>query len=365
MKMHARSLLSTSVAFVALTGALAATTSSGCNRASAQAPQEEAAAPVHVDTADVTVVEAPIELRLTGSLRGGKETDLAANAAGRVLKTNIERGTEVKAGTVLAQLDTSAATLSLAEAKVQVETSRTQEAINKAECARYEQLKAKRAVTDLEYDQVTAKCKTAPLSLEAAQARQNIAAKNVGDGTIRAPFSGVIAERYVDVGEYVQPSSKIVTIAQVDELRLEFSVPEAYVAAVSLGADVTFQVAGYPSEKFHGKVRYVSGAIRPATRDLVAEAFVENPEKKLRPGMFADVSLSTGKQKLPSVPLDAVFERLDKKRVFVVVGDRLEERILQAGATVGDRLAAQSGVKPGEKVAVGKLDTLQNGMRVE
>jgi membrane fusion protein, multidrug efflux system len=85
-------------------------------------------------------------------------------------------------------------------------------------------------MSDLEYDQATAKCKTAPLSLEAAKARQSMAAKNVGDGTIRAPFAGIISERFVDVGEYVQPSSKVVSISQVAELRLEFTVPEADLA---------------------------------------------------------------------------------------------------------------------------------------
>lgn len=336
----------------------------GCNRP-AQAKSEDAAPPVHVETADVTELEAPVLLRLTGTLKGMKETDLAANAAGRVTKTNVERGAEVKQGMILAQLDTSAAALALAEARVAVATSKTQEDINKADCTRYEQLKAKGAVTDLEYDQVTAKCKTAPLSLEAAQARQSIAAKNVGDGTIRAPFSGVVSERYVDVGEYVQASSKVVSIAQVDQLRLEFTVPEANLGAVKQDATVNFGVAAYGTDTFEGKVRFISGAVRASTRDVVAEAIVENPERKLKPGMFADVQLITGKQKLPSVPLKAVFERQQKKRVYVVVEGRLEERVLQPGAEVEGRLAVQNGVKAGEKVAVGDLGALTNGARVE
>lgn len=337
---------------------------SGCNRP-AQAKSEDAAPPVHVDTTDVTEIEAPVLLRLTGSLRGMKETDLAANAAGRVIKTTVERGAEVKQGTILAQLDTSAATLSLAEARVAVATSKTQEDINKADCERYEQLKAKGAVTDLEYDQVTAKCKTAPLSREAAQARQSIAAKNVGDGTIRAPFSGIVSERYVDVGDYVQASSKVVSIAQVNELRLEFSVPEASVSQVATGSDVGFKVAAFKDQMFHGTVRFIAGAVRTSTRDLVAEAVVQNADKKLRPGMFADVELTTGKQKLPSVPLAAVFERQAKKRVYVVAEGHLVERVLQVGPEVDGRLTALSGLKTGEKVAVGKLEGLANGTRVE
>lgn len=351
-----------------LAGALSAAvlvSSAGCRR-SKEVKSEDASTPaVHVETAAVTLVEAPVVLRLTGSLRGAKEAELAANAAGRVLRTFVERGDEIKQGTLVAQLDTRAAALSLNEAKVQVETSKTQDEISRADCTRYEQLKAKGAISALEYDQATAKCKTAPLGLEAARVRQSIAAKNVGDGTIRAPFSGIVSERYVEVGEYVQPSSKVISIVQSGDLRLEFTVPEANVAQLKTGADVSFTVAAYPDKTFHGSVRFVSGAVRETTRDLVAEAVVPNTDKLLRPGMFASVSLSTGTRKLPSVPLNAVFERQNKKRVYVAKSGRLEERVLQYGPEVDGRLSVEDGVNADDKVVVGDLAGLRNGARVQ
>src|SRR5262245_17149533 len=116
--------------------------------------------PVAASTVAVTTVEAPRTLRLTGALRGERETDLAANVAGRVTSMKLERGQRVAKGEVIATVDVSSAALALAEARVAVQTSKTQEAINQADCARYERLKASGAVTELEYDQVTAKCKT-------------------------------------------------------------------------------------------------------------------------------------------------------------------------------------------------------------
>ena len=339
---------------------------SACSRpASAKAEATPATPPVHVTTADVLDTDAPVVLQLTGSLKGMKEADLAANAAGRVTHTFVERGDEVKAGTVVAQLDMSSAALSLKQAEVDVATSKTQEDINQADCVRFDRLIAKGAISALEYDQSVAKCKTAPLNLELSQARQNIAAKNVGDGTIRAPFSGVISERYVEVGEYVQAASKVVSIVQSTELRLQFTVPEANVADVKTDADVSFSVAAYPDKAFHGKVRFVSGAGRATTRDLVTEAVVGNADRLLRPGMFADVSLMTGTRKLPSVPVAAVFERQEKKRVYVVADGRLEERVLQCGPVTNGRLAVENGVKSGEKVAVGNLTALFNGESVQ
>ncbi len=352
---------SSSARFVALAALLVA--APACKRA--QATQKEAPPAVKVATEKVSEVEAPQVLRLTGTLRGMREADLAANASGRVIKTLVERGDEVKAGAVVAQLDTSTAALSLAEAKVAVATSRTQEQIAKTECERWEKLHEKGVVSPAEYDQVTAKCKTTPLGLEAAEARQNIVAKNIGDGVIRAPFAGVVAERHVDVGEYVQASSKVITLAQVAELRLELTIPEASLAQVKRGADVTFSVAAYPGKTFHGTLRHLSGSVRATTRDLVAEAVVPNEEMLLRPGMFADVSVVIGSKRLPSVPRAAVFEAKDKSRVFVVEDGRLVERVVSVQADVDGQVAVRDGVRPGELVVVEGQARLVNGTRVD
>jgi RND family efflux transporter MFP subunit len=335
-----------------------------CKKAAATSSVAPEDPPVEVVTEAVTPLEIPRTLRLTGTLRGNRETDLAANVAGRVVMTGIERGQRIDKGALIAQVDVRGAALALAEARVAVENSKTQEAINQADCARYEKLKASGAVTDLEYDQVTAKCKTAPLNREAAEARQSIAAKNVGDGVIRSPFAGVITDRYVEVGEYVQASSRVVSIAQVDELRLEFSVPEQNFPSVKLGAAVDFHVAAYGSDRFSGKVAHISGAVRD-TRDLIVEASVANPEHKLLPGMFADVSLTVGRETLPSVPKSAVFTSNGKQNVLVVKDGLLEQRVLQPAPELGGRVPVRRGVALGERVVARYAPTLKNGQRVK
>lgn len=355
-----RSFVLASSLLLAATGAL---TVSGCKKADAETSAEPTAPSVQVTTADVKLLEGPRKLRLTGTLRGAKETDLAANVAGRVLSTNVERGQRIDKNALLAQVDVRAAALSLAEARVQVETSKTQSEINKAECERYEKLKLSGAVTALEYDQVTAKCKTAPLSVQAAEARQSIAAKNVGDGAIRSPFSGVVTDRYVEVGEYVQASSRVVSIAQVDELKLEFSLPEQNFPDVKDGADVAFRVSAYGEQLFFGKVAHISGAVRE-TRDIVVEALVQNPDHKLLPGMFADVELTVGTEELPAVPQSAVFEQIGKKNVFVVKDGKLEQRVIHPGEAIGEFLAVRRGVAEGEKVVATPSAELKNGQRV-
>lgn len=336
----------------------------GCKESTAATPPP-AAPPVDVAAASVTEVEAPQTLRLTGTLRGEQQTDLAANVAGRVIATRVEQGSEIKQGDVVAQVDTRAAALSLQAAKIEVETSKTRQAIDRIECERYTRLHEKGAVTGIEYDQVMAKCKTAPLNLEAAEARRALAAKNVGDGRIRAPFSGVVVQRYVEVGEYVQASSPIVSIADIDTLRLAFSVPEAHFGDVHKDAEVTFRVAAHGEDEFHGKVAFVAGAVRESTRDLMVEAIVDNRGRRLVPGMFADVSLRVGTRKLPSVPKSAVFQQNDKPNVFVISGGILEQRVIQPADEFQGRIPILRGVRPGEAV-VGQYDPkLSNGQRVQ
>lgn len=335
----------------------------GCENAKATIELKDLPA-VSVKTTAVTLQETPLRLLLTGTLRGEKETDLAANVAGRLLKTTVERGESIEAGALIAQVDTQAAWLALSEAKVQVSTSETQEQISRSECERYEQLKARGVVTALEYDQVTAKCKTAPLNLEAARARQSIAAKNVGDGMIRAPFSGIVTERYVEVGEYVQASSRVVSLALVDNLRAVFSVPEKHFPDIRQGAEVLVSVAAYGEEKFLGKVAHISGAVRD-TRDVVVEATIVNSDRRLLPGMFAEVSLTIGTQKLPSVPKSALFNQNGKPNVFVAVGDKLEQRVVAVFAEAGDRALIQKGLLEGEKIVEKPAPNLKNGARIK
>lgn len=332
-------------------------------------PQEKADAsqtktPVAVQSTPAVELEVPATIRLTGSLKGFRETDLAANAAGRVMQTNVERGAQVQAGQLLAQLDIRAAALSANEARANADSVRAQETQAKAECERYEQLKAKGAISAMEYDRVSTQCRTLPLSAEAASARARLAAQNVGDGAIRAPFPGVVTERYVDVGEYVRQDTRVLTLVSLDQLRLEMSVPEANVSRVKEGNEVSFSVVAYPDRKFKGKIRFVSGAVRATTRDLVAEAVVDNADKVLLPGMFADVELAVGTRKLPAVPKNAIFDRDGKPNVFVVVGGRLEQRVLSLGPEANGTVSVQKGVALGDKVVTENLPALSNGQPV-
>ena len=307
----------------------------------------------------------PRSLSLTGTLRGERQTDLAANANGRVLEMLVERGAEVKKGALIARLDVRAAALSAAEAQASVALARAQEATATRECDRSKNLLAKGVISQAEFDRTSDLCRTSPLSVAAAAARVNSASQGIGDGQIRAPFDGMISERFVEVGEYVRQDSKVVSLVAIGQLRLEFTVPEASLASVKEGGPLTFTVTAYPDRKFTGTVRFISAALRETTRDLVAEAKVENADRALRPGMFASIALATGEAPSTVAPKSAVVLKDGRARVFAVVDHRLEERVVQTGVEKDDLVAVVRGVRAGDKLVLKPSEALQNGQAVE
>jgi membrane fusion protein (multidrug efflux system) len=350
--------------FLPVLALAAITAATGC-KAKASAEGAPPVVRVHVGTVEVKEQPMPRTLALTGTLRGKRQTDLAANATGRVIETFVERGAEVKKGDLLARLDVRAVVLSAAEAQANAALSRAQQGTAKRECERYKKLLDQNAISQAEYDRAADQCETSPLSVAAAEARASAAAQVVSDGSIRAPFGGIVTERYVEAGEYVRQDTKVVSLVAVATLRLEFTVPEASIASVKAGGGLAFTVPAYPNRAFAGTVRYVSPAVREATRDLAVEAEVDNADRALYPGMFAAIELVTGEAPAAVVPKGALLAREGTSRVFAVVDRRLEERVVQTGAARGDVIAVVRGVRAGETIVLGPTEALLNGQPVE
>ncbi len=127
---------------------------------------------------------------------------------------------------------------------------------------------------------------------------------------------------------------------------------------------MTFTVPTYPNRSFTGTVRFISSAVRETTRDMIAEAVVDNVDRALRPGMFASVSLLVGEAPLPVIPKTSVVEKDGRTHVFAVVEQRLEERVVQIGAPKGDLVSVVRGLRTGEKVVIAPTETNHNGQTV-
>ena len=382
----------------------AAIFSAACSaeRTSAAAPAEPA--PVAVRAAAVQPQAIDRFLRVTGSLAADEKADVAAETGGRVIDTPVERGTRVTAGTVLVRISATEADASLREAEAnaaQLEARlglvagqpfdplKVPDVLNakasldwaEADFARIKALLDQKVVSQAEYDQRLTQVQAARQqyqtaqngaqqsfrSLQAARARVDLARKSAADTVVRAPFSGIVAERLVSTGDYVSRGLKVATIVRIDPVRVELTVPEQFLSQVTAGQAVRLTVDAYPGEVFTAKVRYVSPALKTDQRALTVEAVAANVDGRLKPGLFATALLQ---QPSPApallVPADAVETVAGTSRVYAITADlKVEERIVTTGEKIGDRVEIASGLKAGERIAANPRGKLVDGARVQ
>lgn len=307
----------------------------------------------------------PKEIVLTGSLVAHRQSDLAANASGRVLSTHVERGQSIAAGTVIARLDARMAKFSASAAKAQSRVAKAQLELAKSECARADKLLGDGAISQAEYDRTTSQCTTTLSSAAAADASAALASVQAGDSIVKAPFAGIVGERFVEVGEYVQPSTRVASLYSIDPIRLSIAVPEADVGRIAEGQEVTFTLAALPGRTFDAKVKFVSPALREGTRDLVVEAVADNPDHLLRPGMFATVHVETGEEQMPTVPSSALVRGSVRTHVWVVRDGRATTRVVRLGPERDGNVAVLSGISADDTIVAEPPADLADGTRVE
>lgn len=333
--------------------------------AGATKPEVVALPPVKVETAPIEHQKMPRYLTLTGSVLADKQSEVAANVGGRVTATYVERGMPVKAGQMIAVVDSKAASFQAAAAQAQSQAAQTQVKLAQQECERADTLFSQGALPKSEYDRMKTQCTAQLYQANAAQANADLAGKLAGDTIIRAPIDGVIGERYVNVGEYVQPPSRVASIYAIDPVRVSISVPEPAVSLVKEGQELDLEVSAYPDKLFPATVRFVSPNLRVNTRDLIIEASAKNPEGLLRPGMFAIAKLVVGEEETPTVPVDAIKADGTVKRMFLAKNGKAFEMVVRTGVTKEGRVAVLEPLGTDEKVIVKPPPGLQDGSSIQ
>lgn len=334
-------------------------------------PDSNAGASVPVEAAPINVTARPAEelpmpryLRVTGELKGSQEALVAADAAGKVVAAPIERGTIVKAGDVLFRLDDRSAVLSLAEAEATLVSAQLKMDLQRTELSRNEPLAKTKAISDTDFQRFKIDFASAEASLAASKARRDMAKKSVGDATILAPFDGTVAERLIELGEYVSTNSQVANLVATDRLRLVLNVPETAIGRITEGQAVSFNVPAFPGTAFTGTVKFIGASVRNSARDLIVEAEVPNADGKLKPGMFAEGRVALGEEPGVAVPASSVLTDGTTRKLFVVSKERLEERLVEVGETKGDVLEIRRGLAKGEPVVVTPGRDAADGIRV-
>jgi RND family efflux transporter MFP subunit len=359
-------------------------------------------APVQVRAGAVTTRTRAAALALTGTLVGDRQSQLTPLVAGRVEAVLVERGDVVRAGQPLLRIrdvdfrsNAEGASASLAQARArlgeasagrdpnalpEVQAARANAELAQDVLRRTEQLSANGSVSDQELQRARSSSAAAAAQYAAAQnnARGAIAAlrsaqvavsqtsRAVSDSVVRAPFDGEIAERTINVGEYVTPQRAVVTLVRTDPLRMELQVPQERLGMMRRGQRVVLRVDAFADREFTGEIRYISAAVRAETRALIAEAVIPNTDGSLRPGLFATARIELDRQETVfEIPTDAILSEAGVHRVFVIGADRrIQERVVTIAERMGANTLIERGLNTGERVAMGRLDRLADGSLV-
>jgi membrane fusion protein (multidrug efflux system) len=296
-----------------------------------------------------TVVDA---ILATGTVEAMQSIELRPEVQGRLTEILVREGTEVVQGTPLFKIDD--AELRALVAQLTAERDRAQQALERTKDL-IRQNAASQA--DLEEAEANARSRQAQLELQQVRLERTV---------VRAPFAGVVGERFVSVGDYLTNGTQLTTLQTVDPQRVAFQVPERYAERLALGQQVRCVVAAVDRE-FMGTVDFVDPVVQVPARAILVKARVRNPERLLKPGMFVEVRLATEvREQAVVVPEDAILPLEGADFVWVVAGDSaVTRRAVTLGVRTPGFVEIRSGLTAGEVVVVGGLQRLFEGAPVQ
>jgi membrane fusion protein (multidrug efflux system) len=297
------------------------------------------------------LARAVLEAGAVGSLRADESVVIRPEIAGRIERIAFDEGQRVKKGALLARLDA-------AETRAVLASSRAQAALDKQRMERGEDMRQKNFISQQALDELKS-------AYTRALAKQREDEARLAKSEIRAPFDGVAGLRQVSEGAYVAAGTDIARLEKIDQLKLDFRVPETYLAQLKEGLAVSAAVDAFPQSSFAGKIYALEPAVDEQTRTILARARVANPELRLRPGMFARVSLTLGvRENAVWIPEEAIVPRGQESTVFRIVEGKAELLVVQTGMRKVGEVEILKGVAAGDLVVTEGTQRLAPGMQV-
>lgn len=378
-----------------------------CNTTSGQARRGgQQAAAVVVETTAIQRISIERRVDLSGTLVSPDQAKVSSEVAGVVRDVPVELGTEVRPGAVLVRLEPRELALAVERAESAVRQVEAQVGLDRSQdtqpapddqiasvrqaganrddaratFARAQQLHERGLLSKSDFDTSETRLKVAEAtyqatldtvrslkaSLQDRRAAYELAKKKLADAVIRAPVAGSIAERFVQPGEFIRENTPVVTIVQMQPLKLKTAVQEKLAGLITAGQAVEFAVEAFPELVFGGKVAYVSPAVDQATRTFVVEALVDNSNRQLKPGFFAKGAIAIRvDENVLAVPEDAVSTLAGVSSVYLVEnGGRVRQQTVSIGARQGKLVEVTAGLKGSETLATSNLGQLATGTTV-
>ncbi len=305
--------------------------------------------PVDVDTARREIVIDAV--RATGRIEAMQAVDLRPDEQGRITALLFEEWQTVAEGAPLIKIDD-------AMLRAQLERLRADRDLARQQLDRIRRLRAENASTPADLERAEA-------SHRSAEAQLGVLELQIARTTVRAPFAGVVGQRFVSAGDYVTSATRLLTLQTVDPQRAVIEVPERHAVDLRRGQTVEFTVAARPGHVFRAQVEFIDPVVQGANRTILVKARAPNRDHLLRPGMFVEARLATGtRPNAIVIAEDAVQPLRTANIVWAVVDGKASRRVVQLGARAQGKVEIVSGVNVGELVVIGGLERMSEGMPV-
>ncbi len=308
-------------------------------------------APLRVDATVLQPSTMTERLRTTGTLRADESVELTPESGGKITSIQFEEGARVQSGALLVQIN---------DAELQAERKRLEHRLElaSAQAERQKRLLAEGGVSQEEYDATVNEVEVLNAELELLEAQ-------IEKTKVHAPFGGVVGLRAVSEGAYVTPQTRITTLQRVNPIKVEFSVSEKYASRIRAGQPISFSVRGI-DQSLDGEVYATDTQVDADTRTLQVRARTPNPDGTLRPGMFADVTVTLGTiDDAVAVPSFAVLPTIDGQRVFVVEDGTAQPRNVTLGIRTDSTVQVTDGLSLRDTVITSGIQELRAGLPVQ
>src|SRR5713226_7888307 len=303
----------------------------------------------------------PATMTLIGTMEAVQGVTVSADLPGAVARIAFDSGKSVHAGDVLVELDTR-------QERAQLASLEAQRDLAKVNFGRMQQLVDEGVISRMEYDQASSQQKATEANV--AEIRATIERK-----TIRAPFSGILGIRQVNLGQYLSAGQAIVSLQALNPIYVNFGVPQQTAAQVRVGHTLRVSSNDVGGIKFSGRVTALDSVVNEGTRNVQVQATLANPGGKLRPGMFVQVEITTGTERpVIALPASAINYAPYGDSVYVVSDLKdpkgntyrgVRQQSVKLEGSRGDQVAVVSGINPGDEVVSSGVFKLRNGAAVQ
>jgi len=307
---------------------------------------------VAVEAAEVEVTDVATEIAAVGSLQANESVTIAPKISGRVAEILFRDGQAITRGDVLVRLEDNVLRAELDQARADLTLAR-------ANFERADTLARQGTGTQRAKDEAVA-------ALRSAEARVALSEAQLADATIVAPFDGFVGLRSISVGDYLSAGDRIVDLAQIDPVKVDFKVPELYLTQIKLDQPIVVTVDALPGSTFEGRIYAIAPQVDINGRALQVRAVIPNPDLQLRPGLFTRIRITVDvRTNSLVVPEAALVPQGDKRLVFRVVDGKAVSTEVRIGKRERGKVEILSGLQPGDMVVTAGQMKLSDGTPVE